>query len=955
MTTISTTTSDETFIRNLGVRIDDAIARWRCSHDDAGISAELADTFSRGLMTRLLADTQEPRLQQLTITVMQKRLDLVAQEHGLPFPRRRLIRPPQPPLPLRRDGWQKAADFAFVCWDGLHRHLDHRCRGMTDEDFAAVLLASAVLRSLMLRPAAWPVFLAALSRNDLTLYRAPALPDLPWFELELPLSAAAATNHIGKTERLRVFPDIVTLALLRQWQRRSCRLTRVPNTAKAALQYMAKGLLGAQSALPCPDPDAFAAAAMAPWEDQMEMPLPYGLAAVASGQLTGYSASDRSWQILHGACEEDPPGEAQKRRRRHRPDSTHEPGTDASPSTSHRALSLALEVLPKGAGKQTRKPVERALNALSEHGLTPAARALRVWYISLLQQRRAVSTIRRYHSAIARPLLALCQDRDPADWEAPEFEEMISAIIAVDDGTDTPYAIGRLIQFSHFAARNPALYWPEIDPSIASGFGGERHPRIRTALMSGRQIGHALKNWPAGEGAGLRDPERVAFLLSVRGGLRLGELEALTVGDVTPGAGGAVHLHSTRWADIKSAAGRRKLPVQLMASTAEAALLEAFFLQRIREAATPREQFLSLPASLLGRTRFDREGFARRLKHVTGLGPHDLRHAALSNLGLLLMLPVRQVTSLQRITGWNATEQERIKTGLLGGNPDPRRVLTQIARIAGHARPETTLRCYIHLADLALGLLLQANPEQMPGKQAARWLGLNLRSFRIAGSDRPTELGKGRKPILTSMALQQLRSTTPSADPAPVLIAAPVIGTDLVLRLLLARDQGQSEQDLAEAYGLTREQLHRIGSMARDLQPPGKTPKPRLTPVLPRQTAAMALCQLLTQHLEKLDMEERIIWSMQTLRAARAKDLVFASDRQFETWRAAITLPMTGTEWTIIRGRSRLRVTPSLIERPEPAPVTCLTAPARLVLCTWAADQADAARRAKIARAVREK
>jgi integrase len=945
--------SDEQFVRELDLKIEEAIGELRRSAGTAEICAEVADAFSRRLMTRLLGEAKEPRLQQMTISQMQKRLDEAARQFGLPFPRRRLIKPPQPPLPLRRDGWQEAAGFAFSCWDGLHQHLDHRCRGMKDEDFAGVLLATAVFRSLMLRPLAWPAFLAALSRNDLVLHRVSALPDLPWFELELPLVGSAATNHVGKTERLRVFPDIVTLALLRQWQRRSCHLTRVPTTAAEALRLMARAVLGREPPR-CPDPSSFAAAAMAPWEDQMEIPLPYGLAAVASGQLTGFSASDRSWLILHGAQNEDQGNEAGTRRRKRKSESDEGPGGETSPSSSHMALSAALATLPKGAGKQTRKPVERALDALPRRGLTPAAHALRIWYISLLQQRRAISTIQRYHSAISRPLLTLCQNRDPADWDGADLEDLVAAIIAADDGTDTPYAIGRLVQFCHFAAQNPALYWPELDPSVATGFGGERHPRIRTALMSGDQISRALKHWPIENGSELRDLECAAFLLSVRGGLRLGELEALTVGDVTPGPQGALYIHNTRWADIKSSAGRRKLPVQLLATFTEARLLEKFFLRRIRDAGSPREQLLSLPASLLERTRFSREGFARRLKATTGLGPHDLRHAALSNLGLLLMLPVRQVSSLQRITGWNAAQQERIKTGLLGENPDPRRVLTQLARIAGHARPETTVRSYIHLADLALGLLLHANPEQMPGEQAARWLGLNARSLNAAASDKPAELRQGRQPVLSALAIRQLRRREASPQVEPLKIPEPVIGADLVLRLLRARDQGRDEQELAETYGLSRQQLHRIAAMAKDLQPPRSGQStPRLAPILPRQTAAMSLCQLLMRHLENIDADERIAWSLQTLRAARARDLVFASEAQFEAWRTSVSLPMMGTDWMIHRGRSRIRVAPMLIERTEMAPMTCLTTPAKIALCLWAADQADAAARAKIVRVVR--
>ncbi|WP_372803823.1 hypothetical protein, partial [Paracoccus seriniphilus] len=135
--------------------------------------------------------------------------------------------------------------------------------------------------------------------GDLQLYATAALPDLPWVDLALPLEPSAATNHSPTAERLRFFPDIVTLGLLRQWTQRDGRLGQPPASSKAALAMMLRALFGAQPP-GCPDPDRFAAAAMAPWEDHMDHPLPYMLTSVASGQLTGFSASDESWQHLQG-------------------------------------------------------------------------------------------------------------------------------------------------------------------------------------------------------------------------------------------------------------------------------------------------------------------------------------------------------------------------------------------------------------------------------------------------------------------------------------------------------------------------------------------------------------------------------------------------------------------------------------------------------------------------------
>ncbi|RJE79122.1 site-specific integrase [Paracoccus sp. JM45] len=938
------TAEDRAFIAQIGRQVSEAIAGLRAGRPDDAITAEVPNAFCQSLLDRLVRQTSDPRLQQVTIRSVSKELDAAAATSRLPFPRRRLVRPPRPSAPLRRSGWQQDAQFAFACWDHLHAHLDRRCRDLRDEDLAGVLLASAILRGGLLRPAAWPALLTALGQRDLTLHTTSALPDLPWIDLDLPLVPKAATNHSPNTARLRFFPDVVTLGLLRHWQRRDCKLTEPVNSPRAALGLMIHALFEGDLQ-ECPDADRFAAAAMAPLEDQMDLPLPYLLAAVASGAVTGFSASDESWWSLHGAGPADRTMVASTRRRKGAGMASS--STTATPSSTWAALQQALTMRPEGAQKQTRGPVEAALNALSREDLTPAGHALRVWYLSLLQARRAVSTLQRYHADIARPLLALCQDQDPATWEVGRLEEMVALALSSDAGIATAFVIARLMQFCGFAAQNAALRWPEIDPAIAPGYGAERHPRVRTALISASQISEALRRWPTTGSGDLRDVERVGFLLAARGGLRLSELEALTVGDVIAGADGAVLVHSTLWADIKSSAGRRKVPVQMLATGDEARLIESFFVRRIREAASRKDQLLSLPRGLFGSPRFDREGFFANLRQVTGLTPHDLRHAAISNLGLLLMTRSAPGSLLSRLTGWPAAQQKQILTGLLGARPDARRGLTQLARIAGHARPETTLRSYIHLADLALGVILRANPESLPAERAARWLGLNRRTMAGKKPHHPANLEKSRKIILQSMTIRHLKTQSPPSAKGSVLGVTDKITPELTLRLLQARDRSTPLQDLAERYDLTHPQLRNVETMAKHLQPPGRASC--LTPTLPRRLPDREFCQLVMLRLAGRPPEDALAWSIQTLRAARAADLVFATRLQFEGWQATMGNLLCDLDWHLSPRAGKLRAKPCHVDPGAPLSIISLTAPAKLMLCAWAADQSEAKRRAILA------
>lgn len=931
------TAEDRAFIAQIGRQVSDAIAGLRASRSDDAITVEVANAFCQSLLDRLVRQTSDPRLQQVTIRSVSKELDAVAAISALPFPRRRLVRPPRPSVPLRRSGWQQDAQFAFACWDRLHAHLDHRCRDLRDDNLAGVLLASAILRGGLLRPAAWPALLTALGQKDLTLHTATALPDLPWIDLDLPLAAKAATNHSPNAARLRFFPDVVTLGLLRHWQRRDCKLTKPVNSPRAALGLMIHALFEGDLQ-ECPDADRFAAAAMAPWEDQMDLPMPYLLAAVASGAVTGFSASDESWLSLHGAGPKDRAMVASTRRRNAA--GTASSSTTATPSSTWAALQQALTLRSEGAQKQTRGPVEAALNAIAREELTPAGHALRVWYLSLLQARRAVSTLQRYHSAIARPLLALCQDQDPATWEVGRLEEMVALTLSSDVGLETAFVVGRLMQFCGFAARNAALRWPEIDPAIAAGYGTGRHPRVRTALISANQISEALRRWPPTGSADLRDVERVAFLLAARGGLRLSELEALTVGDVIAGADGAILVHSTLWADIKSSAGRRKVPVQMLATGDEARLIESFFVRRIREAASRKDQLLSLPRGLFGSPRFDREGFFANLRQVTGLTPHDLRHAAISNLGLLLMTRSVPGSLLSRLTGWPAAQQKQILTGLLGVRPDARRGLTQLARIVGHARPETTVRSYIHLADMALGVILRTNPESQPAERAARWLGLNQRTLAATKPHYPVNLEKSRRALLQSMTTKHLKAQTPPSATAPTQGVTDKITLELILRLLQARDRSTPTQDLAERYDLTHSQLRNIETMAKHLQPPGRASC--LTPALPRRRLEKEFCQRVMLRLAGRAPSDALAWSIQTLRAARAADLVFATRLQFEGWQATMGNLLCDLDWQLSPRAGKLRAKPCHADPGAPLSIISLATPAKLMLCAWAAEQSAA-------------
>ncbi|MFT3688354.1 hypothetical protein [Paenirhodobacter sp.] len=198
---------------------------------------------------------------------------------------------------------------------------------------------------------------------------------------------------------------------------------------------------------------------------------------------------------------------------------------------------------------------------------------------------------------------------------------------------------------------------------------------------------------------------------------------------------------NARFKGLKTDAGRRKVPLALLARRHELAPVRA---QRGFRRHDPDGAFLATGLAA-GETLFDppfeRRDFAAALGETTGLTSHDLRHAALSNLALTTLAPPGSADVIEVVTGWPANRQKRLRS-IVTGN-DSRRTLPQIARLAGHAHPETTCVSYLHLCDLALGLHVRADRDIRARPEAARILGLNAATL-------PPETG----PI----ALENLRS-----------------------------------------------------------------------------------------------------------------------------------------------------------------------------------------------------
>lgn len=716
----------------------------------------------------------------------------IAVEQGLLLPRLRVGRLPTGPEPLRGVTWTRNARAAFAMEAALDRALENRKRAGGPE-LPVLILASAILKGLLLRPEAWVALLNRLRDGTLVLHEGNALPQLPYITLTLPGQTGRPVHGAARGEEYRFFPDVQTLALVRRWQKAKPRsvAARAP---QEALDLLVKVLRpeGLPKSL---KPADFAAAACAPFEDRAQVALPYALTAVASGELVALCLDETAWSCLLD------PGRAQT----HVAETTMErrPRKPAlagavDPGILWQALQVDSDRVKPRAGK-----VREALRGLEDTALAPAAEALRLWYLSLLARERKVSTLQTYHVAIAGPVLSLLGSEDPREWSADELEDL--AYLAARGGTANreAYRLGRLAQFLAFAARDRRLGWATVS-GLEGGVGVDEI--VRSAHLGPARARAVL----VGFGQVLPRPEatacQVAFLLAWRGGLRLAEIAGLTLADVLDGPMGTLCVRSHAGTRLKSAAGRRLVPMRAMlADRAELDIFDGFVARRWREASSGRDPFLA--------ERFDKVRFRALLAELGGIWPHGLRHAALSNLFLVLFGPEAAAVEIERVTGWSAPGQARLRALFLGEQPDPRRAAPQLARLAGHAEPATTFRHYLHLNDLTLGLIVRAGAESLSPGQVRRRLGLNVRTCPDGPEAvRPEAF---RSKVLTGLVRERLKGLVPEFAPAWPTVTP--LTPNLALRLLSQLEAGQAAYDLAADHGLARARIDALADAAQEV------------------------------------------------------------------------------------------------------------------------------------------
>lgn len=716
-----------------------------------------AHEFVEEVIEDALAGCETQRARETAKTRVMLFLRAAERAHSLSFDLPTTYRPPLPDPPTRRLKWAAQARAVFDLADELETRLMQR--GHCGKALASLIVLSAILNGALLRADVWVALWSALSRGRVEIKRSPVLSDAVWIDLQ-----------IGEKEEFRFYPDVVTLSLLARWT--PCSLPPC-RTVPQLLRQVERSLDLPQRL----NASTLSEAGFAVLEDGAGAKIPQVLLGIANGTVQASPVSAGHWEsCLRGEVIERTFGGKSRK-------PAISPEVHKSAEQSEAALKLALRVKRKGAVKITRKPVETALHNLLEQGPTPTVRARVLWFLSLLARRRKVKSLWRYNSALAEVMALSFEEHDPARMSAGEVEARLNAVLESPTARRDETLAARLHQFFDFAATDPRLYLP--DPVIELPHRGPKS-RPRVAVISGAQINRAL--------GAFKGPMAATILMGARGGLRLSDMEALLIRDVEHGPSGVLRIHPTKEGDIKTAAGRRQVPLPLLLAASELSTWQSITAARRQDALRHDAQFLGQGGGLDDVHRFDRTDFARALSETLGLTPHDLRHGALSNIALALLAPEGS-KPVRTFTGWSAARIEAIRQEFsardtLGG-------MHQLARLAGHREAKTTFETYLHLSDLALGLHIAAIKDKRPAQDAARLLGLNARSFK---SKREVALESLRPRVLAKLKITEVKPLE-ATDHKP-LGDSQELSVDLVLRLWSALHAGKSAFELSQTYAL---------------------------------------------------------------------------------------------------------------------------------------------------------
>lgn len=338
-------------------------------------------------------------------------------------------------------------------------------------------------------------------------------------------------------------------------------------------------------------------------------------------------------------------------------------------------------------------------------------------------------TPNRYFTAVGRLWLTVFEELNPALLEADELASAYSDLIdLIRSNKERNYASTRLRQLHRFARNRHGL--ADITDEI---FGGDGDCTLVSARIVPYSAAHAIlqtiRSMFASEEEG--DQYALMFIIAYRSGLRVGEIKKLRPMDIESSPEGWAFIRANRYANNKTSAALRKIPLRVLLKSDERTLFDNHLVKRRLLDKTGRLPLFTPPGL---DTPYDSEEISRSVGDAMnavlrskGWKFHHLRHTAFS----LLQCVIEGETSLARdMGGWTLNEMQQIREAMIGNKDDRRTGYWALALLAGHANPKTTMETYMHLMRFILAQKIERTPLGLNADETAAAAAISLRAAR---------------------------------------------------------------------------------------------------------------------------------------------------------------------------------------------------------------------------------
>ncbi|MBS8241670.1 site-specific integrase [Marinobacter lipolyticus] len=380
----------------------------------------------------------------------------------------------------------------------------------------------------------------------------------------------------------------------------------------------------------------------------------------------------------------------------------------------------------------------------------------------VVKRKLAKNSVVRYLNWIKPMVFYADELNDPINLDEDSWQAIYDEIIANAHGMISDCA-GRLSAFHQFLVDAHGV--PPVD---IAGMSADRQVDARLLTpREYRRVRALIRNRAVDET--MADSQELILIFGYRLGLRRGEAYSRLFSDF-PGLdipeleSAELLVRPNKNARIKSDTSTRRLPLNVLLMDDELRKLEQFY-QRRRDLVPGNPRGKALFGDVVGThwpaiiaRLFD--PVTRALKEVTGDSRfrfHHLRHSfvTLTFLRLIEGSPCEFIPSAWREgeRGDPLLPHTDTVFGRLARLSDTGQALWQLAMWAGHASPQVTMECYLHLLDWSVGRFLNKrhNPE------------LSIRAQQVLLDKRPAALEKFRSRKALS------RAPTPAHEIAEVV------------------------------------------------------------------------------------------------------------------------------------------------------------------------------------------